>query len=209
MQPNRLNCDAGGDSRPDIGGQSEALRWRFGARGGTRTRTALSSQGGLSPPCLPIPPPGRHRKGRPGRNDVAQATRGSVPPAPAAGVTEPATDSHRADLARSASGATRPLATTTPSTMSARTAGQGRSRTRTETTAGAAAPVVDRRRRTLRSTPTNRGGERNPGASRPIDRATEPSTFTAPANSRLPDPPAGAARWLRVRRREVGCMTRS
>ena len=33
-----------------------------GARGGTRTRTPREWKGGLSPPCLPIPPPGPWRR---------------------------------------------------------------------------------------------------------------------------------------------------
>ncbi len=101
-----------------------------------------------------------------------------------------ATDSHSADLARSAAGAQDRWRPRPPSTMSASTAGHGRSRTRIETTRGSAAPEVDRRRRTLRSTPTRRGGERNPGASRPIDRAAlrAPSPPPRTRDSRSPAP---------------------
>ena len=60
----------------------------------------------------------------------------------------------------------RALATTTPSTMSASTATQGRPRRRTDTVAAPSG-----RRRMERSTPTSRGGLRNAGTASPRRRA--------------------------------------
>ncbi len=72
------------------------------------------------------------------------------------------TAAHISVRRRSARGGVKRLATTTPSIMSATTAAHGRPRTATATET---APPA--KRRTLRSTPTSRGGERNEGATWP------------------------------------------
>ena len=41
------------------GPEGTKAQWFFSAQGGTRTRTAVTGRGILSPLCLPIPPPGR------------------------------------------------------------------------------------------------------------------------------------------------------
>jgi hypothetical protein len=73
------------------------------------------------------------------------------------------------------------LATTTPSTMSAATAGHGRSRSRTDTMASL--PDPDR----VRSAPSMRGGLRNPGAARPRVRVTLVSTRAVVAKRTVED----------------------
>jgi hypothetical protein len=78
---------------------------------------------------------------------------------------------------RSASGATSPFDTTMPSIMSASTAACGRPLTRTDTTE----PVS--RRRMVRSTPTRRGGQRNPGAVKLRRRVARESRRAACAKS--------------------------
>ena len=111
-------------------------------------------KGGLSPPRLPVSPPGRlhgrlrHRVTTRARSSWAAMTCQS------------------SLRTRSASGGTSSLATTTPSIMSASTASRGRPFTRIDTTgsAPAAPPARTGRRRMLRSTPTRRGGQRKLGA---------------------------------------------
>jgi len=104
--------------------------------------------------------------------------------------------SHNAARTGSASGGRNRLATTTPSIMSASTATHGRPRSRTETT-GDSAPSGPRRRRSDRSTPTSRGGDRKPGTSWPMAITVAPMTRTASARS-MPDarsPFSGATCW--------------
>ena len=76
------------------------------------------------------------------------------------------TTSHNSRRSRSATGGCNRLATTTPSIMSATTATRGRPFTRTATV------TKSPDRRNDRSTPTMRGGHRNPGAWRPRCRAS-------------------------------------
>ena len=82
---------------------------------------------------------------------------------------------HSSVRRRVASEVGRALATITPSIMSPSTTGHGRPRTRTDTTG------PPERRRSVRSTPTNRGGHRKPGVTRPRRRASRASTRAASA----------------------------
>lgn len=85
--------------------------------------------------------------------------------------------SHSSVRKRSARGETNLFATTEPSIMSATTAIRGRPLTRTDTVA----PPSQRLR--LRSTPTIRGGHRNPGATNPRLRSSRPKVRAVAANS--------------------------
>lgn len=84
-----------------------------------------------------------------------------------------------------ASGPLRSFATTTPSIMSASTAGQGRPASCTEIVA-----LPSRWRRMVRSNPGKRGGLRNAGITRPLARAASPNARAAVAKlTALPDVP--------------------
>ena len=148
-----------------------------GARGGARTHTALSGQGGLSPPRLPIPPPGQR----------GQATwRTCVGASP---TTSGAAADHNAARTMSDSGGRSSFTTMTPSIMSARTAAMGRPLTATATT------PPPGRRRTVRCTPTMRGGVRNPGAMRPKRPATAPRRLAALTKVALFIPRSATRTW--------------
>ncbi len=155
--------------------------------------TLPRGKGGLSPPRLPIPPPGPRLtlQGAHQQLRFARASGdhpGRIHPPACHSATKPSvtvpsdlttqatratsagqsalTASHSSVRTRSACGGTSRLARTTPSIMSATTAGHGRPFTCTATTAPADV------RRILRCAPTTRGGQRNPGATKPCRRAS-------------------------------------
>jgi len=86
-------------------------------------------------------------------------------------------DRHNMVRTRSASGGVRLFNTTTPSIMSLTAAVNGRSVRRTATTP----PIPPGARRTVRSTPTTRGGHRKPGTIRPAACTASERTRAAEA----------------------------
>ena len=92
---------------------------------------------------------------------------------------ESSTASHNAARARSALAPASPLAATTPSIMSATTADHGRPFRWTATVG------TPPRNRSVRCTPSNPGGDRNPGTTRERKRAACPRERAAAANRRL------------------------
>ena len=157
---------------------------RSSARGGIRTHTTSRSEGFKPPASASSATRAWHQRyagarksatvspcshSSSSRRDQAASDR-ALPP------TSTEMARHRSARSRSAWGEVRQLAMITPSIMSASTAGHGRPRTRTAITAPPG------RRRMVRSTPTNRGGHRKPGATSRRRRASRPSSRAAWAN---------------------------
>ncbi len=159
--------------------RSAAGRWR--ARSGVRTRTALTGRRGLSPPRLPIP---SSRLA-----DTVAADRPCLDDDQAATVVGWSSATAAPSHARHCSpcGPVSPLATATPSIMSASTAGHGRLRSATATTKDPSG-----RRRSVRCAPATPGGLRKLGMTQPIRRDA-------------------AARWRTVsaKWRDTACCTHS
>ena len=137
-------------------------RLERGARKRSRTSTSPKEPAGLSRLRLPFRHPGPGRRptlGR-GRHTGPRCRRGDRGEQDAVG-------------SRDAAGSCRPLAITTPSTMSASTSANARSRSATATTGPPGS------RRIVRGAPGRRGGDRNAGTVSPAARAAAPSRRAA------------------------------
>ena len=119
-------------------------------RGGTRTPTPSWTASGFKPPASAIPPPGPRGEATPPRSEASSVGRGRLRAAWCAVAV--------------AASPSRPLACTTPSTMSPTTSARGRSRTLTATT------VPPGSLRIVRTASERFGGVRNAGTSKPAAR---------------------------------------
>ena len=114
-----------------------------------------------------------------GTSAESSSGRAGSPSMPAAAVSMPSVARQSSLRTRAASCGGSSLARTTPSIMSATTAGHERPRLRTDTSAEPSAP-----RRIVRSTPATRGGVRNDGTCNPNDVAATVRRRPASANLR-------------------------